>query len=261
MTAPMLSFEGVTVRYNGNDPPALDDLNLTIVAGERVALIGPSGAGKSTIIALANGLTLPNDGVVNVLGVDTRYLGHRQHRQTRKRIGTVHQNFALVGPLWVAHNVAAGRLGQWGWARALRSLVRPIDLEEISDRLSEVGIGQKLWDRADQLSGGQQQRVAIARVLFQGPDLLLADEPVSALDPARSDAVMKVLVAAGTRGSRRALVASLHDAPLARAYCERIVGVRDGRVVFDLPTVDVSSKMLTELYEIDGDDLPATAGQ
>lgn len=255
----MLSFQGVTVRYDGNRVPALDDLNLEVAAGERVALVGPSGAGKSTIIALANGLTLPTRGTVEVFGVDTRHLGHGGHRSTRARIGTVHQDFALVGPLRVVHNVAAGRLGRWGRARALRSLIRPTDLDEIRDRLSLVGIGGKLWDRVDRLSGGQQQRVAIARVLFQEPDLLLADEPVSALDPARSDAVMKVLVAA-TDGPRSALLASLHDAPLAQIHCERMVGLRHGRVVFDTRAGDVSTRMLTDLYDLDDEDDPHAAG-
>lgn len=133
----------------------------------------------------------------------------------------------------------------------MKALVRPGPLDEIAHALDRVGIVEKIWERADQLSGGQQQRTAIARALFQHPDLLLADEPVSALDPARSDAVMVELSA--TVSSDRALVASMHDAPLALRHCDRIVALRNGRLHFDLPSVEVTAGVLEELYALDGD--------
>ncbi len=246
----MLSLDRVTVRYSNGDAPAVDELSLTIDAGERVALIGPSGAGKSTVLRLAAGLTLPTAGKVTVFDTDTVQLGRRSHRAERRRVGIITQDYALVGPLRVASNVAAGRLGRWSWVRAMRSLVRPGPIDEIGAALHEVGIADKIWERADQLSGGQQQRTAIARALFQGPDLLLADEPVSALDPARSDAVMGTLAAASS-ASGRSLIASMHDAPLALRHCDRIVALRDGRLVFDLPPDQVSTKLLDELYVLD----------
>ena len=212
-----------------------------------MALIGPSGAGKSTVLRLAAGLTLPTHGEVSVLGVDSRVLGQRSHRFERSRVGIVSQDFSLVGPLRVASNVAAGRLGQWSWTRALRTLVRPGPIDEILDALTLVGIPEKLWERADQLSGGQQQRTAIARVLFQRPDLILADEPVSALDPTRSDAVMAVLAEASA-AQGKAMVASMHDAPLALRHCDRIVALRQGVVVFDLPSDEVTQDLLDDLY-------------
>lgn len=244
----MLSFRGVTVRYGSDGPPAIDALDLEIGPGERVALVGPSGAGKSTLIGLANGLRLPTEGTVEVFGIDTRALGRRAHRSTRRRIGTVHQGFALVGPLRVAHNVAAGRLGAWSTFHALRTLVRPGDSGQIGAVLSDVGIPEKIWDRTDQLSGGQQQRVAIARLLFQGADLMLADEPVSSLDPANSKAMLDVLRSVCDRDSARTLVASLHDAPLALSHCERVVGLRDGRIEFDEPAASLDEDVLSELY-------------
>lgn len=249
----MLVLEGVTVHYPGSARPAVDDLHLQVVAGERVALVGPSGAGKSTIIALANGLVQPSSGVVRTLGVDSRSLPERRHRHVRRRVGTVHQDFALVGPLRVAHNVAAGRLGTWGRLRALRSLVRPADVDEIADALDRVGIADKLWERADQLSGGQQQRVAIARVVFQQPNLLLADEPVSSLDPARSKSVLDVLVEVVEPQAEGAFVTSLHDAGLALSHCDRVVGLRDGRVCFDRPSASVTPDMLDELYAFESE--------
>lgn len=217
--------------------------------GERVALVGPSGAGKSTALGLGAGLVLPTSGAVHVLGVDSVELGRRVHRSHRSRIGIVSQDFSLIGPLRVAQNVASGRLGRWSWLQAMKALVRPGPIEEIVDSLERVGISEKLWERADQLSGGQQQRTAIARVLFQGPDLILADEPVSALDPARSDAVMTELVAAAA--GDKALVVSMHDAPLALRHCDRIVALRDGRIHFDLPSADVTDTMLDTLYAFD----------
>lgn len=253
-TTPHLHLRGVSVRYPGADAPALRDLSLEIGAGERVAIIGPSGAGKSTILRLAAGLALPDSGTVEVFGVDSRSLGARSNRATRSRIGIITQDFALVGPLRVASNVAAGRLGQWRWWQALRTLVRPRDIDAIAAVLDRVGIAEKIWDRSDRLSGGQQQRTAIARALYQSPDLFLADEPVSALDPARSDAVMAVLaaeVSESTSGPGRALVASMHDAPLAMRHCDRLVAVRDGAIEFDLPAADITNEQLEDLYSLE----------
>jgi phosphonate transport system ATP-binding protein len=258
MTEAILSLRCVTVRYSNGDTPAVDDLSLTVHAGERVALIGPSGAGKSTILRLASGLTLPTSGDVSVLGVDSALLGRRAHRSVRSHVGIVSQDFALVGPLRVASNVAAGRVGRSSWTKAMRMLVRPGPIEEIIAALTEVGISGKVWDRADQLSGGQQQRAAIARVLFQGPDLLLADEPVSALDPARSDAVMATLAQTSALPGR-AMVASMHDAPLALRHCDRIVAMRRGRLHFDRPAREVTQDLLDELYVLDEESTGSTA--
>jgi phosphonate transport system ATP-binding protein len=233
---PLLDLIDVSVRYGATTTPALCDVSLTVHAGERVALIGPSGAGKTTILSLANALVLPTSGRVEIMGVDSVELGARAHRDVRRLVGTIPQGNALVGPLRVAQNVASGRLGRWGPLESLRALVRP---------------REKLWDRADQLSGGQQQRVAIARTLFQGARLLLADEPVSALDPARSADVLEVLDSAVRDAPDRALVASLHDAPLALRYCTRIVALRDGRVEFDKPVGEVDQSELDVLYELE----------
>ena len=248
---PLLRLTDVTVRYSRSGPPALDGVSLTVSPGERVALIGPSGAGKTTILSLANALVLPTSGSVEVMGVASSSLTRRAHRSTRRAIGMIPQGNALVGPLRVAQNVAAGRLGRWGPLQALRTLIRPGDIDEIVDVLDQVGIAEKLWDRADQLSGGQQQRVAIARALFQGARLFLADEPVSALDPGRSAAVLDVLDEAIAADAGRALLASLHDAPLALRYSSRVVALREGRVVFDRAVAEVTDAEVDTLYEIE----------
>lgn len=244
------------MRYNGG-PPAVNSLDLQIGPGERVALVGPSGAGKTTIVAVANGTVLPTSGRAEILGVDSKALGRSQHRGVRAKVATVYQDFALVPSLRVANNVAAGRLGHWSTMAGLKSLLRVSDQDEILAVLTEVGISEKIWDRTDSLSGGQQQRVAIARALFQNPDLLLADEPVSNLDPARSRAVLDVLIKAAAVDPSRTLIASIHDAPLALSHFDRIVGLQQGKLIFDLPATQVSSARLDELYQLED---PADSG-
>jgi phosphonate transport system ATP-binding protein len=212
--------------------------------GERVALVGASGAGKSTLLALANGSVLPTAGSVRVLGTE---LGARPPRRLRARVGTVHQSLELVGRLRVVHDVNAGRLAEWSAARAAWSLVRPQGLPEVLAALERVGLADRAFERTERLSGGQRQRVAVARLLVQQPDLVLADEPASALDPVLADRALTLLgELALARGG--ALVAALHDPGLVRRHCDRVVGLADGRVVLDRPVAALSAADLVELY-------------
>jgi phosphonate transport system ATP-binding protein len=210
-------------------------VDLAVAAGERVAVVGASGAGKSTLLGVLNGSVPPTAGSVRVLGADPATVRGRALRRLRARTGTVHQHLDLAGPLRVVHNVNAGRLAHWSPFRAAWSLLVPQGVEEASAALYAVGLADRLYERTDRLSGGQRQRVAIARVLAQRPDLVLADEPASALDPALADRVMALLggLAAGRGG---ALVACLHDPALALRHCDRVVGLAAGRVVLDEPT-------------------------
>ena len=246
----MLRFEAASVSYGPQAPPAMSGLDVEVTAGEIVGLVGPSGAGKSTALALAAGRVRPSEGRVESLGVDTRVLTARSRRSVRSRIGPGPQDLGLVGPLPVVHNVAAGRLGRWGTARSLRSLIRPVDLGGITAVLDRLGIADKIWHRADELSGGERQRAAVARTLYQQPSLLLIDEPVSALDQTWSRVVMGELVSAV--GPDRAMVVSLHDAALAIETCQRIFGLRSGRLEFDLPASSVDDELLDDLYRLDG---------
>ncbi|MGH3467745.1 MAG: phosphonate ABC transporter ATP-binding protein, partial [Thermocrispum sp.] len=173
----------VGVRYGMTE--ALIDVGLGVRAGEQVAVIGPSGAGKSTLIGLLNGTARASAGRVSLLGRDTGTLSRRELRVIQRRIGTIHQRFDLVEQLRAVHNVNAGRLGTWPWWKAAASLIWPRDVDAAREALERVGIGDKLHSRTQDLSGGEQQRVAIARVLAQRPELILADEPVASLDPAR----------------------------------------------------------------------------
>jgi phosphonate transport system ATP-binding protein len=247
MTAVVASLRGVRVRYGALI--AVDDIDLTIETGERVALVGPSGAGKTTVLRLCNATVAPSEGTVSVLGCDFATASERERRAVRRRVGTVYQQLHLVGPLRVVHNVNAGRLADWGRARALHSLIRPREVDAARDALVQVGIGDKLFARTDQLSGGEQQRVALARLLRQEPDLILADEPVSSLDPARAEEVMDLLCGVVVEGTR-ALVVSLHDFGLARRRCDRVVGLREGRILFDLPASQVDDDRAATLYRI-----------
>lgn len=226
---------------------ALANVNLKIYPGERVGLVGSSGAGKSTLIRLLNGTLLPTQGQVYALGRNLSELSPHRLRQVQRRIGTVYQQFNLVNNLRVIHNVNAGHLGRWSFVKAAVSLVFPLEVETAAKALTQVGIPEKLYAPTDKLSGGQQQRVALARVLVQNPEVILADEPISNLDPQLSREIMNLLRDISDTGSKT-LIISLHALEFARNYCDRLVGLRQGQIVFDIPTADLSPKMIEALY-------------
>ena len=244
----ILALHHVGVRFG--DHMALEDVDVAIGPGERVALVGPSGAGKTTFLRLADRSVTPTSGTVATFGAERVPTGAADARAARRRVGTVHQHLHLVGPLRVVHNVNAGHLGRWTRRRALWSLVRPREVDVARAALDRLGIADKLGERTDRLSGGEQQRVALARLLVQDPELVLADEPVASLDPARAEEVMDLLCDV-VAGRTRTLVVSLHDFDLARRRCDRLIGLRAGRVVFDAPAADVTDAMGHALYRID----------
>jgi phosphonate transport system ATP-binding protein len=232
---------------HANGRRALAAIDLAVAAGERVALIGPSGAGKTTLLRVAAAALRPTEGRVALLEDDPWTLAPRALRTLRARIGFVHQAPPIPPRLRVVTAVLAGRLGQWGLGRALRSWLLPDDAAGVRDALARVGLAERVFDRCDQLSGGQLQRVAIARTLYQSPALLLADEPVSALDATTADAVLRELVDYST-ASDATFVASLHAVDLALRWFPRVVGVRDGVVMFDLQSDQVTPERLAALY-------------
>jgi phosphonate transport system ATP-binding protein len=229
---------------------ALRHFNLQIRSGERVALIGSSGAGKSTLLRLLNGTLLPTEGEVWALGYPLSRLSGGKRRRVQRQIGTIYQQFHLVDNLTVVHNVNAGHLGDWPFWKAALSLIYPLEVETAAKALHWVGIPEKLYERTDRLSGGQQQRVAIARVLVQNPLVILADEPVASLDPERSREIMDLLRSL-VQDAHRTLVVSLHSIELAQAYCDRIIGLRHGQMVFDTPTAQLTSAMIDDLYRLE----------
>ncbi len=246
-SAPAVFFDGASKRYN--QTTVLATLSLTVAPGERVAVIGPSGAGKTTLLRLMAGAVAPSTGVVELRGKDVASL--RPGRELARLVGMIAQQFDLVPNLSVLHNVLAGRLGDWSFGRSLLSLVWPQEQRLAFDALERVGVTHLVHQSAGRLSGGEQQRVAIARVLVQHPSVVLADEPVASLDPARAREVLRLLMAV-TEEQGETLIASLHSVELAREFFDRIVGLRNGVVQFDTPTFNVHDGMLTELYEIEG---------
>ncbi|MFN2505273.1 MAG: phosphonate ABC transporter ATP-binding protein [Acidimicrobiales bacterium] len=244
----VFALRGVAVRFGAL--VALEGVDLDIRAGERVAVVGPSGAGKSTLLGVLNGTVQPSEGRVEALGQELSGLRPRQLRSVQRRIGAIHQQFDLVDSLRVVHNVNAGRLGEWSLARAAWSLLSPREVDRVEAALARVGISEKLYERTNRLSGGQQQRVALARVLVQDPVAILADEPISSLDPARGREVMNLLRDLAVELGRT-LVVSVHAFEYALSHFDRVVGLRSGRVLFDAPAAEVDAAMAEELYRID----------
>lgn len=226
---------------------ALVGIDLAVQKGEQVALIGPSGAGKTTLFRLLNLTLPPTAGRLFFAGADTRALRGRRLREARRRIGTIYQQHNLIPRLPVVHNVLAGRLGTWSAWKALCSLIRPLESERAYEALSRVGIPEKLFVRADQLSGGQQQRVAIARVLVQNPDVILADEPVSSVDPKLARELVQLLTEISSAQGKTLLV-NLHNVELALQGFPRVIGVRQGEILFDRPRSQVTQELLEVLY-------------
>jgi phosphonate transport system ATP-binding protein len=247
---PVFAVERVDVVF-GSSSPALQQVSFSIHPGEALAIVGPSGSGKTTLLRLLNGSIRPTAGDVRVQGRALQDLDARELRRARAAIGFVHQDLRLVPNIRVLHNVIAGRFGRMSLPQALRStLFASHGLQrEVYEILERVGIPEKLHERTDRLSGGQQQRVAIARALFQRPSALLADEPVSSIDPARArDAVRLLAEISGSSGLT--LCVSLHNLELAREFFPRLLGLRGGRVVFDQKSSELSSARFKDLYQL-----------
>lgn len=234
---------------------ALAGVDLEVQRGERVAVIGPSGAGKTSLLRVM-GLALRPTGGRLVLGDgDPWRRPARELHEIRRRIGTIHQVPPLPPRQRLVTAVLAGRLGAWGLWKGLASLVYPADIAGARAALARLDLAERLFDRCDRLSGGQLQRVGVARVLYQRPELILADEPVSSLDPQLADQTVGELNReAQARGVT--LVASLHAVDLALKWFPRIVGLRDGVVAFDEPPVRVTDAMLHELYATESAVIP-----
>ena len=242
-----VSVEGVTKRFGGT--VAVDGVELFVPAGQAVALVGPSGAGKTTLLELIAGSVSPDVGGVRLDGQDLSAL--RPGRDLAALVGVVAQQYDLVPNLSALQNVLAGRLGVWSGWRSLLSLLAPRDKPLAMRALERVGIAERSAVRAGRLSGGEQQRVAIARVMVQDPEIVLADEPVASLDPARAEDVLGLLVSVAHE-REQTLVASMHAVELAQRHFDRLVGLRNGRILFDRAAGDVSRGDFDELYLIEG---------
>jgi phosphonate transport system ATP-binding protein len=251
------ALTGVGLTH-ANGFAALTDITLTAKKGGRIALIGPSGAGKTSLLSVLGTALVPTAGSAEILDFGQIFRLTVAMAKLRTRIGAVYQAPPLPGRQRVVTAVLAGKLGQWPAWKSLASLIYPLDIPGARAALERVDLADKLFARCDQLSGGQLQRVGIARVLYQQPDLILADEPVSALDPTLALATIRLLIAeAEARGAT--LVASLHAVDLAIGNFSRIVGVKAGRIAFDLPAGEVTVPLLHDLYASEGEELPVQA--
>ena len=218
----MYDLNGISVSYSGE--PVLQDVTISIGKGEKVVIIGPSGSGKTTLL-------------------------RKIYELYQDRATMVHQDYALVPQLSAFHNVYSGRLDLHPSWYNLVNLVRPRrrDVADIEPIFRDLGIEDKLFARVSTLSGGQQQRVAVGRAVYRGSDMILADEPVSAIDPHQAGAVLELIK------STRTAVLAMHDVQLALQHFPRIIGLRDSGVFFDRPSADVDDKILTELYSRERD--------
>ncbi len=242
-----IELQSVAKSYDGL--AALAPVTLRVRRGERVAILGPSGAGKTTLLAMVAGELQPSSGALRLDGRDLG--GLRPGRELARRVGLIHQQFDLVPNLSALHNVLVGRIGEWGLVRSLVSLVWPQERPIAMAALARVGIAERAPVRAGRLSGGEQQRVAIARLLVQDPAIMLADEPVASLDPARAEDLLRFLSDIAGAGGKT-LIASLHAVDLVRSHFSRVIGLRNGELQFDVAVGDVTEEMLGRLYDLKG---------
>lgn len=247
----MIVFDHASKVYP-NGTVGLKDVTLTIQDGEFVAIIGRSGAGKSTLLRAVNRMHDITEGTLTVEGVNVSTLKGRELRRFRRGIGMVFQSFNLVTRTTVIRNVLAACVPEMPFWRVLLGAFRKQDKITALESLDKVGILDKAYIRADQLSGGQQQRVALARTLAQNPKIILADEPVAALDPVTAKQVMQDFVRIN-KDMGISILLNIHHVELAIEYADRIIGIRAGQIVYDGPAKAVDQTVLNSIY---GDSVP-----
>ncbi len=254
MNQPYLRFENLTKVYERGQVVALKNVSFSVEKGEFLVIIGLSGSGKSTLLRCINRLIEPTAGQIFVDGADVTELSSARMRRVRRKIGMIFQHFNLINRSTVLINTLSGRLGYMSAWRSLLGLFTKEDKKLAIKNLARVGLEDKAYARADELSGGQQQRVGIARALMQDPDLLLTDEPVSALDPATSHSVMQYLEQMNQEDGVTVL-ASLHFLSLARRYGTRIIALKDGELMFDGSPSEIDEAKFQEIYGEDAEEV------
>lgn len=257
-----IELEGIVARHPAaaRGTTALNGVSLSLRAGEQLAVIGPSGAGKTTLLQVAAAALKPSAGRVAFDGTDPWSLSVRALQRQRGRLFMAPQAPPLPPRQRVVTAVLAGRLPTWSLATSLRSLFYPVDIAGAHDALERFDLADKLFARVDRLSGGERQRVGLARAMLAPATLWLIDEPLSALDPTRAEhAIGELISAARTRGIT--LLTTMHQVDTALAHFDRIVGLRDGTVAFDLPTPQVSRDHLLRLYAQHEDELAGAPGK
>ena len=242
----LIEFKNVSKTYP-NGVKGLKNVNLTIDQGEFVAIIGLSGAGKSTLIRTINRMIDITEGQLIVDGVDVMTLHGKSMRRFRRRIGMIFQSFNLVTRSTAIKNVLTSMVPDMGFFRVLLGLFTREQKMQALEALDKVGILDKAYTRCDQLSGGQQQRVALARTLNQSPSIILADEPVAALDPVTAHQVMSDFKRINEELNISVLI-NIHHVDLALKYATRVIGIRAGEIVYDGPSSQVTQAVLDSIY-------------
>ena len=250
----MIEFKNVYKTYP-NGFTALKNVNLNIEQGEFVAIIGLSGAGKSTILRCINRMHDIQQGTLTVDGVDVESLSGKALRRFRRKVGMIFQSFNLVSRSTVIKNVLTADVPDMPFWRVLFGMFTKEQKMRALESLDKVGILDKAYTRCDQLSGGQQQRVALARTLNQNPSIILADEPVASLDPVTARQVMSDFVRIN-KEYKITILLNIHHVDLALNYCDRVIGVRAGEIVFDGPASSITQEQLDEVYN--GTAVPTT---
>ncbi len=241
-----IQIRALTKEYK-KGVPVLKGIDLDIPGDGITAIIGPSGTGKSTLIRCINRLIDPTSGQILFQGQDLAQLSGVALREARRRIGMVFQEYNLVERLTVMENVLTGRLGYVSAFNAWLRRFPKQDIDEAFALLDAVGLGEFVNQRADGLSGGQRQRVGIARAIMQRPEILLADEPTSSLDPKTSVEIMEIMAAmAGKRNIP--IIVNIHNVALAKRFCQRMIGMSDGKIVFNGTPAELTDTHLKEIY-------------
>lgn len=243
----MIQFEKVSKRYD-NGVLGLNNIDLKIEQGEFIGIIGLSGAGKSTLIRTINRMIPITAGELTVDNVKVNHLKGRELRQFRRKIGMIFQGFNLVTRAKVITNVLTAFVPDIPFWRVLIGHYTKEEEMKALESLDRVGILDKAYTRVDQLSGGQQQRVALARTLAQNPEIILADEPVASLDPVTANVVMQDFQRIN-RDDKISVLINIHHVELALEFCDRIIGIRDGAVVYDGPAENVTDEILDVIYK------------
>lgn len=243
----MLKLENITVLYDGK-VLAVDEINLEIQQGEFIGVIGSSGSGKSSLLKTINLLVRPSSGKVYIDNLEITKLNSRQLRNVRRKIGFIFQDYNLIERSSVLDNVLIGRLGYKSSIKSIFGIFDDEDYERAATALRQVGLSEKMFARADELSGGQKQRVAIAKTLCQKPKIILADEPVASLDVSTSQTVMDYFKTINQKKNITVII-NLHDVNLAKKYCDRIIALKKGEILYDGKAGDLSDELLKRIYD------------
>ncbi|MEL6915211.1 MAG: phosphonate ABC transporter ATP-binding protein [Pseudomonadota bacterium] len=241
----MLHIENLTKQFGTNK--AVDAANITVAQPTMIGVIGRSGAGKSTLLRMLNRLTNASEGTITFDGEEVTSLKGAARRNWQSRCAMIFQQFNLVPRMDVVSNVLHGTLNRRSTLATLFNLYPQSDIHKAIEILDRLGIAEQAPKRAEALSGGQQQRVAIARALMQDPKIILADEPIASLDPMNAQVVMQSLRDIHEEDGRM-VIANLHTLDTARRYCDRVIGMRDGRIVFDGTPAQLTTGAARDIY-------------